>query len=61
MAAAAFSTLFYWTVFGAVAVYAMVLAERERQRRARLREMRERRLRRARMDAVEPKPWTYRR
>lgn len=60
MAAASFFTLFYWAVFGAVALYLLWLVHVEMDRRSRVRRMRELRMRRARLDAVEPKPWTYR-
>ena len=57
MVAASFYTLFYWTVFGAVAVYFLLLIVRELDRRDRVRRMRERRLTRAYRDSLEPKPW----
>ena len=57
MIAASFYTLFYWTVFGAVAVYFLLLVMREAERRARVRRMRERRLRRRHLDSLEPKRW----
>ena len=57
MVGASFYTLFYWTVFGAVAVYFLLLVMREADRRARIRRMRERRLRRTYRDSLEPKPW----
>ena len=57
MIAASFYTLFYWTVFGAVAVFFLLLVCREADRRARVRRMRERRLRRDHLNAIRPKPW----
>jgi hypothetical protein len=58
MIAASFYTLFYWTVFGAVAVYLLLLVMREADRRARVRRMRERRLRRNTLNQLEPRRWT---
>ena len=58
MIGASFYTLFYWTVFLAVAVYFLCLVMREADRRARVRRMRERRLRRDTLNELEPKRWT---
>lgn len=58
MIAASFYTLIYWTVFGAIAVYLLLLIMREADRRARVRRMRERRLRRDTLNAAEPRRWT---
>lgn len=57
MVSASFSTLFYWCVFAAVAVYFLLLVHREADRRARVRRMRERRQRRDQLNAARPKPW----
>lgn len=57
MTGASFYTLFYWTLFGAVCVYFLLLVHQELDRRARVRRMRERRLRRDQLNRVRPKPW----
>lgn len=54
MISASFFTLVYWFAFGALAVYVMVAAEKERQRRTRIRQLRERR---QRLDARTPQRW----
>lgn len=54
---ASFVTLLYWTAFGMVALYLLLLVGRELDRRQRVRRMRERRLRRRHLDSLAPKPW----